>query len=94
MYENDKNILPSKKYAEAMLALCQLIQLLNCYNDGWLPDWSNEYSDKWCIEVFRGRIDKATHSIAARVLAFRSDVLRDEFLENFRDLIEIAKPLL
>lgn len=94
IYENDKNLLPSKKYAEAMLALCQLIQLRDCYNDGWLPDWSSEYNDKWCIEVFRGRIDKATHSIAARFLAFKSDVLRDEFLENFRGLIEIAKPLL
>ena len=93
MYENDKNILPSKKYAEAMLALCQLIQLRDRYNDGWMPDWSKE-SDKSCIEIFIGKIDKAVHTIATRVLAFRSDVLRDEFLENFRDLIEIAKPLL
>ena len=48
---------------------------------------------KLCIEIFRGKIDKALHTIATRVLAFRSDVLRDKFLENFRDLIEIAKPL-
>ena len=39
-YKNiDVNVLPSREYAEAMLALCQLIQLRDCYNDGWKPNW-------------------------------------------------------
>ena len=29
-----------------------------------------------------------------RILAFKTEELRDKFLENFEDLIEIAKPLL
>lgn len=90
----DRNTLPSKQYAEAIRALCQLIQLRDCYNDGWQPDWTDIYSDKWCIEVFKGQIDKTTHSVAAYILAFKSAILRDKFLENFKDLIEIAKPLL
>ena len=86
-------MLPSLEDAKAMLALCQLIQLRDCYNDGWQPDWNEEYN-KWCIEVFRGKIDTATHTVAARVLAFKSRELMDEFFENFKDLIETAKPLL
>lgn len=39
-------------------------------------------------------MNKVTHTIVARVLAFKSAILRDEFLENFKDLIETAKPLL
>lgn len=87
-------MLPSLEDAKAMIALCQLIQLRDCYNDGWQPDWTNEYFNKWCIEVFKGQINKTTHSVVTRVLTFKSSVLRDEFLENFKDLIEIAKPLL
>ena len=29
-----------------------------------------------------------------RILAFKAEELRDKFLKNFQDLIEIAKPLL
>ena len=91
----DRNILPSEKYAKAILALCQLIQLRDCYNDGWEADWTdNSDYDKWCIEQFESQMEKASHSVAAHVLAFKSEVLRDMFFENFRDLIEIAKPLL
>lgn len=86
-------MLPSLEDAKAMLALCKLIQLRDCYNDGWQPDWSVEY-DKSCIEAFEGKIGIATHTVSARILTFKSDILRDEFLENFKDLIIVAKPLL
>ena len=93
MYENDKNLLPSKKYAEAMLALCQLIQLRDYYNDGWQPDWSSA-EDKECIEIDRNEITTNWHETVQKVLVFKSAELRNKFLENFKDLIEIAKPLL
>lgn len=34
----DANVLPNREYAEAILALCKLIQLRDCYNDGWQPN--------------------------------------------------------
>ena len=90
----DKNNLPSKELAEAMLALCQLIQLRDCYNDGWVPDW-NEYNKlKYVIENVRGDIETTTNGVVSRILAFKSSNLRDEFYKNFKDLIEIAKPLI
>lgn len=91
---NNKNILPSEEMAEAVLALCQLIQLRDCYNQGWKPDWCNNRFDKWCIEIQGTRILRAVHANITHVLAFETDALRNEFLKNFKDLIEIAKPLL
>jgi len=90
----DRNLLPNKKYAEAMLALCQLIQLRDCYNDGWIPNWSNDSVLKYCIEINTNEIHKNSFYAASRILAFKTEELRNEFLNNFRDLIEIAKPLL
>jgi len=93
-FDTDKNTLPNRKTAEAMLALCQLIQLRDHYNDGWEPDWKDVWKSKYCI-VSDGQILRSDeHHTASRVLAFKTAELRDQFLENFRDLIEIAKPLL
>lgn len=89
----DRNLLPNKEYAKAMLALYQLIQLRDCYNEGWQPDWSeNEY--KYCIEVENYEIVFDNWCHLQRVLTFKTKELRDTFLNNFKDLIEIAKPLL
>jgi len=92
--EDDRNLLPSKELAEAMLALCQLIQLRDCYNGGWEPDWCDSEAGKYCINSFRDSIHTTCTYVEQKVLAFKTKELRDQFLENFRDLIEIAKPLL
>ena len=93
-YKSDKNLLPSKKYAEAIRALCQLIQLRDCYNDGWKPDWENVNEFKHTIYLPFGEIARGTHNLTSCVLYFKTKELRYKFLKNFRDLIEIAKPLL
>lgn len=90
----DRNILPSKELAEAMLALCQLIQLRDCYNDGWVPDWTDELTAKYCISIQSGEPKLNMNFTYQKILAFKTKELHDQFLENFRDLIEIAKPLL
>ena len=90
----DKNVLPSRELAEAILALCQLIQLRDCYNGGWTPDYQNNYEIKYCIIVLSGKILDTCYSQTQRVLVFKTEELCNQFLENFRYLIEIAKPLL
>jgi hypothetical protein len=92
--ETDRTLLPSKEYAEAMLALCQLIQLRECYNDGWKPDWTDKNSYKFCLSYSSNNIVEETLFVEHRVMAFKTRNLRKQFLENFKDLIEIAKPLL
>ena len=89
-----KNRFPTEEEAEACLALEQLCQLRDRYNYGWKPDWEDDGEIKYCIEFFKGKIEKECHYVTKRVLCFRTRELRDKFLENFRDLIKIAKPLL
>lgn len=92
--ERDKNVLPSKQYVEAMLALCQLIQLRDCYNKGWQPDWTDHKTIKFCLCFSENNIIQHEFTVTNTLLAFKSRKLLNEFLKNFRDLIEIAKPLL
>lgn len=90
----DKIILPSLECAKAMLALCQLIQLRKCYNDGWEPDWTNGNEYKYTIYCTYGKIVIGIHNVTYFILSFKTKELRDTFFENFKDLIETAKPLL
>lgn len=89
-----KNRFPTKEEAEACLALSQLCQLRDRYNDGWKPDWKDDTTIKYCIGVLSDCICPIENERFVKVLAFKTEELRDEFLENFRDLIKTAKPLL
>jgi hypothetical protein len=65
-----------------MLALCQLIQLRDCYNDNWVPDWSI-HTLKSCIGVYKNKVVPLTCSLNSKILVFKTAGLRDEFLNNF-----------
>ena len=88
----NKNLLPNKETAEAFLALMQLIQLRDCYRQGWKPDWG-DYTTKHCI-IFGGVVYIGWAIGEQRVLSFQSEEIRDEFLKTFKDLIEKAKELI
>ena len=88
-----KNILPNKATAEAFLALMQLIQLRDCYRQGWKPDWKNN-ENKFVIEIIDGEITTYWDNRRSRTLSFQSIEVRDKFFENFSDLIEKAKELI
>ena len=90
---NLKNILPNKETAEAFLALMQLIQLRDCYRQGGSPDW-DQPCKKYCIYCEGNSVFPFNHTFNLRVLSFQSEKIRDEFLNNFRDLIEKAKELI
>lgn len=79
--------------SEAVLALSQLIQLRNCYNGDWVPDWKNGET-KFMIIIYEGDIDvDCANNLSSSILYFKTEELRDEFLRYFRDLIEKLKPL-
>lgn len=90
----NRNLFPTKEEAEACLALAQLCQLRDRYNDGWKPDWEDDEEQKHVMFIHRGEICKETFFTVQQSLAFKTEELRDKFLENFRGLIETAKPLL
>ena len=98
--DSNKNVFPTKEEAEACVALAQLCQLRDIYNDGWKPDWENRAQNKFIIyihpnnEILFDKISANTHAISRHLLTFKTEELRDKFLENFVGLIKIAKPLL
>ncbi len=88
----DKCLLPDYATAEAVLALCQLIQLRDCYNGDWVPDWTDNES-KFAIDFIESEIYSGEVRGCCTSLFFKTRDLRDEFLRNFRPLIEKLKPI-
>ena len=89
---HDRTWLPNRATAEAVLALCQLIQLRNCYNGDWVPDWTDE-ERKYMIEFYENDISNSICYASSKIFFFKTEELRDEFLRNFRPLIEKLRPL-
>ena len=90
----DRNILPSKQAAEAHLAYMMLHQLRDAWREGWLPDWTDERQSKYVILNLHGIWKTAQHTTTSRFLAFQDKKKADEFLTNFRELIEQAGDLI
>ena len=91
---SNAELLPDRATAEAVLALCQLIQLRNCYNGDWIPNWKDQYEQKYTIEIEKCTLlEFQRQTYCSTILYFKSKGLRDEFLRNFRPLIEKLKPL-
>ena len=76
------------------IALRKLELLRDCYNDGWVADWTDDNEKKYVIYFNDDVLEYNTFWHTKRFLHFKTEELRDLFLENFRDLIEEARPLL
>lgn len=77
-------------------ALRKLTILRDYYNEGWQPNWEN---DNWKYVIlskvginWEFIVDNKTSYY--RVLHFKSREIAEKFLEEQRELLEIAKPLL
>ena len=93
LYNSDKSLCTSKQEAEAFLALMQLRQLRKAYVKDWEPDWDCSH-DNYCIIVCQQTLTIRPRSAVSHPLSFPIYELAEQFLDNFNDLIEIAKPLL
>ena len=89
----DRNILPTRQAAEAHLALMQLHQLRDCYREGWKPNWNND-CNKYIIVKNRDKYVVFGGSWTNQFLSFQDRERAEEFLTNFRDLIEQAGDLI
>jgi hypothetical protein len=90
---SNKNVFATKEQAEACIAIAQLSQLMKVYNDGWEADWSNR-TDKYSMYFYKEDITIGHMMCARSFLSFKDEETAELFLENFRELIEQAKPLL
>ena len=91
--EATRNIFPSMEEAKAMLAMAQLCQLRDRWNDGWKADWEDG-TVKYCIGSFKNILRGYLYYDTCTPMAFKSKELRDKFMETFKDLLEEAKPFL
>ena len=91
-YAKGNNHLMMKDVLEA---LRKLIILRDYYNEGWQHDWESKKGFwKPSIVCYEGRICKDLSYKISRILTFKTNEIRDKFLEEQRELLEIAKPLL
>lgn len=90
--EFDNNY-PKKENVFCFEALKKLVILRDYYNEGWQPDWQDD-EWKYYIENYRGKLDTDRIHSTSVVLSFKTKEIRDKFLEDQRELLEIAKPLL
>ncbi|HFA9665316.1 TPA: hypothetical protein WM907_001439 [Neisseria gonorrhoeae] len=92
-----KEIYPTKELSDAAEAIRRLLFLRDYYNEGWKPDWSNENEIHFCIRVKNNSITVGNNlniNNFNAILVFRDYITRDKFLNEQRELIQIAKPLL
>lgn len=94
-YENyDRNILPNKKAAKQHLALMQLHQLRDCYRQGWVPNWDENENRYYILHLNTEHYIITDTTKVSMFLTFQSREIAQEFLNNFKDLIEQAGDLI
>nr|DAX59947.1 MAG TPA: hypothetical protein [Caudoviricetes sp.] len=76
-------------------ALRKLVILRDYYNDGWQPNWDDDTVkhtiETCCNDEF---VIEPSSTNYPRVLSFKSKKIRNQFFEEQKELLEIARPLL
>ena len=86
--------LPDDKTAKAFEALAKLIWIRDYYNNGWQPNWKKEREMKYVIYNDSNRLATNQSYNTSNILAFKDGIVRNLFLKDQKELLEIAKPLL
>lgn len=90
---DDKNLCDSDAEAQAFLALMQLRLIRKAYIGDWKADFTNG-KPKCCICNICNSILIGTYSETSHCLSFPNKELAQQFLDNFKSIIEIAKSLI
>lgn len=85
--------LPSKEYADAIIALSKLLMVRSLYIGDWKPVL-NGSNNIYCIMNYNGEIKLTDHNTVFYLLSFPSKGMCEEFYNNNKELIELAKPVL
>lgn len=97
---NAKNVFPTYEDAEASLAMAQLLQLRNHYNEGVKFEIGEEYDEKvWYVHFNSDRdgnydvvVNSSNHCWCS--LVFTSEAVARRFAREQRELLLKAKPFL
>jgi hypothetical protein len=91
-HNDNKNTYPTTKEAESALALSQLCQWRDKVNGEPLSDWADwtdNDQEKYCIIIHRNVIDTGISYNTFHDLTFKTPEIRDQFLKDHKDLLEI-----
>jgi len=88
----NKNIFPTREQAEASIALAQLLQLREVYRNGWKPDWTDD-NCKYSIRLIKNEWVENWYTESNHIFSFQTKEIKDQFITNFKDLLEQVKPL-
>lgn len=67
-------------------AYMKLRHLRLCYQQDWTPDWYDSHQTKYCI-VENDGLEVSECYCKREFLAFQTQEIAEQFLENFRDII-------
>ena len=90
----NKHVFSDYKQAQSHIAMIKLHLLRDEYRNGWKPDWKNGNQGKYVIESSEGECYVAKYKHISSFLAFQDEKIANEFLTNFRELIEQAGDLI
>jgi len=82
---NNYNLFRTFKEAESAIAKAKLSQLMAVYRGDWVPDWSDDNQDKWCIERMGMILNVDYRSSSYGYLSFPTRELAELFLQNFKE---------
>ena len=91
---DDMNTFATKEQAIASIALAQLSQLRQVYRQGYKPDYTDNYAVKYGIYFTNQGLKIGAFYENTVFLMFQSEEVAKQFLANFGELIEQAKPLM
>ena len=84
-----------KEDIEVLVAFCKLFHLRRDWVGEWKPDYENDCEPKFAIITVENKISKeGVNYTVNSSMSFPTEKMRDEFFDTYRDLLEIAKPLL
>ena len=75
-------------------ALIKIHLLRDEYRRGWVPEWGNIGESKFAIEMVGNELTVSNYGITRHFLSFQDEERANEFLTNFRELIEQAGDLI
>ena len=80
------------KFLQEHTAFIKLCMLRKAWIGDWKPDWKD--STNWCIIFRMGVLEVDFFNYTAHPLSFQTEEIAEDFMNCFKDLLEVAKPLL
>ena len=87
-YKHNKTVFATKKQAQSALAMAQLSQLMADLGDECDVDWMDDDEMKFTIGRTKDRLNRNYSFESFRFLAFKTESVRDAFLEKHEELIK------